>query len=137
MTKQQRMWTSAPTKPAKPAVPASVKDDLEARANTLITSVLKPRHIAPAPADQRFNYITDIHTKWHRNYFYFCATYCCPGPGAVSPSFETKFARLEYIGHQHFNLSYLRHTGQWFEIHTGLLVQDCLDAISQDPNFLA
>ena len=64
--------------------------------------MLKPKHLTPAPKDADVNYLVDISTKWYRNYFYFCATYCSPGPYAIASSFETQFARLEYVGDQQF-----------------------------------
>lgn len=81
----------------------------------------------------RFNYIVDVYTKWYRSSFYFCATYACPGPQAISSSFETKFARMEYAGDGLFNLSYMRHTGKWFEIFKGLSIDECLETIRDFP----
>jgi hypothetical protein len=109
--------------------------DLEKKAEALVETVLKPTHIEPPPEDTRFNYIGDIYTKWYRSYFYFCAKYHSPGPNAISPFFETKFARLEYIGNGHFNLSFMRHTGKWVEIYTDLSVDECLSAVKDDPFF--
>jgi hypothetical protein len=41
---------------------------------------------------------------------YFCSRFCSPGPRALSPFFESKFARLQYAGNERFNLAYFRHT---------------------------
>jgi hypothetical protein len=136
MAKRGKMWIYNPPRPSKPQVPDAIKTDLEARANELVEGVLKPAHIRPPSPDERFNYIVDIYTKWYRNYFYFSAKYCCPGPTALLPFFEAKFARLEYIGNDRFNLSYMRHTGQWWEIDTDLSVHECLTAIKDEPHFL-
>jgi hypothetical protein len=76
----------------------NVKADVERKAAELVEKVLKPQHIKPPPEDVRFNYIVDIYTRWRGNYFYFCAKYHSPGPNAISPFFEVKFARLEYVG---------------------------------------
>ena len=81
----------------------------------VVESVLKPRHVKEPEPDPQFNYLVDITTKWYRSYFYFCSRYACPGPYALSPFFEDKFARMEYIGDGPFNLAYMRHTGQWFD----------------------
>ncbi|MFZ3168330.1 MAG: hypothetical protein WA130_11995 [Candidatus Methanoperedens sp.] len=59
-----------------------------------------------------------------------------PRPSCYIAIFETKFARLEYAGNSLFNLSYMRHTGQWLEIYTGLSADECLAAIKDDPHFL-
>jgi hypothetical protein len=42
------------------------------------------------------NYITDITTKWLGSKCYFVSIYACPSPNAISPTIETKFARMEY-----------------------------------------
>jgi len=66
--------------PPKPKVSGIVKVELEAKATELIDAVLKPEHIKSPPKNAKWNYIVDLYTKWHRNYFYFCAKYACPGP---------------------------------------------------------
>ncbi|WP_176722131.1 MULTISPECIES: hypothetical protein [Methanosarcina] len=77
----------------------------------------------------RFNYMMNIYTKWYRSYFYFCAKYACPDLQAISTSFETKFARMEYAGNRLFNISYMRHTETWFEIFRDLSIDECLETI--------
>lgn len=136
MAQKRKTWIYSPPKPPKPKVPEAIKTELEAKAHELVESVLKPTHVKPPPQDERFNYVVDIFTKWHRNYFYFCARYRCPGPNALSPYFEVGFARLEYVGRRSFNLSYMRHTGKWWELYTGLSLDECLTAIRDEPHFL-
>ena len=125
-----------PKKSAKPVVPNSIKAELEAKAAKLIEVVLKPKHIQPPPADAHFNYLTDIGAKWHRNYFYFISTYTCPGPNAISPTFESKFARLEYLGDARFALYFMRHTGEWVGIYDALSVDQSMKAIQDDAWFV-
>jgi hypothetical protein len=116
-------------------VPEHVKVELEQKANTLVETALKPAHVKPPPEDARFNYIVDIYTKWYRNYFYFCAKYHVPGPDAIEPSFEAKFARMEYTGSDRFALSFMRYTKQWVELYTDLSMDECLSAIQDEPFF--
>jgi len=136
MAKQQKMWIYSPPKQPKAGVPNSLKEEVQTKANKLIQSVLIPTHVLPPPKDMKFNYLIDIYSKWRGSYFYFCSKYCCPGPNAISPFFEAKYARLEYIGNNRFNLSYMRHTGKWWEIRTGLSLDECLSAIRDEPHFL-
>jgi hypothetical protein len=68
--------------------------------------------------------------------FYFVSTYACPGPNALSPTFEAKFARLEHVGHGLFNLSFMRHTGKWVELFTDQTLDECLKSIQEDPWFV-
>ncbi len=36
---------------------------------------------------------------------------------------------MEYAGNHRFHLSFMRHTGQWVELYTGLSLDECLAAI--------
>ncbi len=116
-------------------VPNGVKQEVEQKANELVESTLKPQYVKPPPAEPQFNYLVDIYTKWYRHYFYFYSTYNVPGPNAISPSFEDKFARLEYVGPDQFNLSYMRHTEQWFEIAPNISLEQALTMIKQGGSF--
>ncbi len=121
---------------ANPQISLAVKSSVSAKAAVLINDILKPKHVKIPSADEQFNYVVDIYSKWFRNYFYFCAKYACPGQNAISPYFESKFARLEYTGTNSFSLSYMRHTGKWFELYTGLSLDDSLAIIKDDLHLL-
>jgi hypothetical protein len=136
MPKQPKKWMYSPAKPTKAAIPAAIKAELETKAKQLIEQVLKPKHVLPPPTDAQFNYITDIATKWHGSSFFLVSTYACPGPNALSPTFESKFARMEHVGGGRFNLSFMRHTGKWVELFTGQTVDECLHSIRDDPWFV-
>lgn len=114
MAKIRKTWVYSPP---PPKVPSNVKAEVQQKADQLFETILKPQHIKPPPKNYKFNYIVDIFTKWYRHYFYFCARYCSPGPHALSPFFETRFARMEYTGQNRFHLSYMRHTGEWIRIY--------------------
>jgi hypothetical protein len=133
--KPKKMWVYAPKKPAPPKAPEVLKRDVEMKANALVEAVLKPLHIQPPPEDPQFNYIEDIATKWVRSFFYFYALYRSAGPYALGGQFEAKFARLTYLGGDHFNLAAQRYTGEWIEIFPDLTLDECLDAVRNDPWF--
>lgn len=135
MAKKQKVWMYSPPKQPKPKIPDTLKAEVTTRATELIDTVLKPNNIQPPPENPRFNYIVDIYGKWFQSAFYFCAKYCCPGPNAISPSFELKFARMQYAGNNHFHLAFMRHTGEWIELYTDQTVDECLTAVKDDPNF--
>jgi hypothetical protein len=125
--------------PPKPKVPDAAKVELKAKATELVNAVLKPEYVKPPPKHAKWNDIVDLYTKWHRNYFYFCAKYACSGPNALSPFFDIGFARLEYsggVGRQSwFNLSYMRHTGKWLEIGHSLSLEQCLAEVREGGLF--
>lgn len=118
---RRSQWTFAPDKrkQAKPKVSAAEKAIVKQQADSEVVPTLREQHVKPPPEDDRFNYIEGIDTKWYRHYFYFFATYCVPGPNAISPSFESKFARMEYLGKDSFNLAFMRHTEEWVTIQSG------------------
>jgi hypothetical protein len=135
MSKRQKRWVHSPPRSPKPKVPEVTKTEVTKAAEELVEAILKPQYIKSPPKDERFNYIVDIYTKWYRNYFYFCAKYACPGPNAMSPSFESTFARMEYVGDSRFHLSFMRHTKEWVELYQGLSLNECLEAIREEPYF--
>ena len=136
MAKQRKAWMFAPAKQAKSSISGTVKDEVDTKAKELIGKVLKPKHIQPPPTNASFNYITDITIKWIGSTCYFVSIYACPGPNAISPSFEEKFARMEHVGDAKFTLSFMRHTGKWVELYTGQTVDECMKAIQHDPWFM-
>jgi len=136
MTQRGKTWRPTVQPSTKLKMPEMVKANVEARANDLINTALKPTHVRPASGDERFNSTVDIYSKWHGSSFYFCAKYACPGPHALTPFFESRFARLQYAGNERFNLSYMRHTGKWWEIYPEVSLDEVLKAIEDDPHFL-
>jgi hypothetical protein len=131
--KAKKLWLASPPKQPKPKVSEREKQLIEQKCNELIETEFKPKYIESPPTDRDFNYRADIFGKWYRNYFYFCSTYNCPSPRAISPSFEARSARLEYVGQDCFNVAYMRHTGQWWEILHGLSLEECLSEIRNNP----
>jgi hypothetical protein len=125
-----------PKKKFSSKVPELIKTQIKAGADTLVEKVLKPKYIELAPKSNDFNYLVDIFTKWYGNYFYFCSRYNCPSLRALSPSFEDKFARLEYGGPDIFSLAFKRHTGQWVEIYSELSLEECLHEIEEGTYFI-
>jgi hypothetical protein len=123
-----------PTDPYRSLVLRALKQEVNQKAGDLIDNVLKPKHVEP-PKGRQLNYLVDITTKWHGPKCYFISVYRSRGPHAVSPTFETKFARMEYAGDGKFALSFMRHTGRWVELYNGLSVDECLKAIKDDPWF--
>ena len=131
----KKRWVYRPARQPKPKVPDSTKQEVERKAGELIDSVLKPRYIEPPAEDEQFNYLAEISAKWYRSYFYFCSKYNSPGPSALAPSFEDRFARLEYVREDKFNLSYMRHTRKWVEIAQAMPLDQALAMIEAGGPF--
>ena len=113
-----------------------VKDSVTQEASDLINNTLKPRYIKHEIETNFSNQLFDISLKWRGSSLYFLAKYNCVGENAISPTFESKFARLVFVGDNKFSLSYMRHTDKWFELHSGLPSQKCFSAIETKPYFV-
>jgi hypothetical protein len=136
MARPREPWNIRPAKKTV-SVSALIKAQVEAKAKDLIDNVLKPKNVMPQPVEGQFNYIIDIGAKWYRNHFYFFSTYACPGPNALSPTFESRFARIEPLGGGRFALYFMRYTGkEWVGIGDSLSVDKCMKAIQDDAWFV-
>ncbi len=123
-------WQPEPAKPS-----AATKNKVADSATSLIEE-FKQKCVLPENVNDQFNYLVDIYGRWRGRYFYFCGKYHSPGPNAISPEFETKFARLEYMGNDSFNLAYMRHTGQWFELFQDQTLEQCFAEMKNLPHFM-
>lgn len=128
-------WVYSPRSLRKPQVPDAVKRAVQEKCDAFVEMTLKPVYIAPPPEDVRFSYIVDLYTTWYRNYFYFCAKYRCPSPDCISEFFETRYTRLEYTAPDTYTLAYMRHTGRWQEVYSGLSLDQCVSTIANEPIF--
>ena len=135
MATPREPWNIHPAR-KRARVPASIKSEVEAKAKDLIETVLKPLHVKPPSPDERSNYVIDIKAEWYRGYFYFSSTYACAGPNALFPTFEHKFARMEYLGAGKFALYFMRYTGtEWVGILDDLTVAESMKAIQDEAWF--
>ena len=132
----KKSWQVMPAKQIKPTTPSSTQSLLKEKADKLIEDIIKPKHVQSASITNDHNYIADIYSKWYRNNFYFCAIYNSPSANAIYPSFETKFARMEYVADNTFNLAYMRYTGKWFEVSQAISMDECLKLIEEDLIFM-
>lgn len=133
--KTSYVWGYAPDRRRKPTVPDRLKQEVETKGNALVEKALKPRYITPPPVASDFNYPIDIWTKWHGSFFYFGSTWTSPGLNRITPTFEVRFARLEYVGNQQFNLAWFRHTEKWHTIFAELTLEECLKLIGDGGLF--
>ena len=135
MAGKRQPWDIRPAKKSASSIPAALKKEVESKASDLIADVLKPKHIRPPEEDAQFNYISDVGAKWYRQFFYFVSTYTCPHTDALEPTFEEKFARMEYIGDDKFALYFMRYTGEWVGAFDALSVDESMKAIQDDSWF--
>ena len=135
MAKQRRTWVYSPGRDPRNVPSDAIKAEVERKAAELIETALKPKHVQPPPKKPKFNYVIGLSTRWHGRFFYFVATYACPFPDAVSPTFQADFARLEHLAGGRYTLAFMRHTGKWWPLFTDQTLDECLNAVRDDPWF--
>jgi len=129
------VWGYAPDRQRKPTIPDALKRETQTKGNDLVEKVLKPRYITTPPTESDLNYPIDVWTKWHGSFFYFGSTWASPGPNRIAPTFEVRFARLEYVGDRRFSLAYFRHTEKWHTILCDLTLDECVKLIGDGGPF--
>ena len=130
----KKQWIYSPSKAKKPKVPEAEKKQIGEQCQQFIDSELKPRYIDLNP-EKSHRIITDIYGKWYRSFYYFCCTYYFNNLTLSDETIDNKFTRLEYTGEDTFNLAYMRHTGQWWEVNTGLSLERALEEIKRNKIF--
>ena len=131
----RKTWRYNPKKPKekKPEVPDELMRYIKGKADAIIERVFKPEYLSPVSDEEEVNQLVDIFTKWHRNSFYFCVKYKCP-PNVNRTFFENKFVKLEYLGDDEFQYSFMRHTGKWYPTSV-MTADECLKRVALEVPF--
>ncbi len=135
MPRKGYYWYRNPPKPIKKKVPNEIRERVKNISDNFIENILKPKYMIPNPPHGEYYLIEEFFTKWWRNYFYFYAKYHYTDPNAIEEFLDHGFARLEYANEDSYNLSYMRHTGKWWEIFSDLSLEECLETIEEMPHF--
>jgi hypothetical protein len=114
--------------------PQAEKVAITAACEKFIAEVLRP-HFLPEIRPTAFNYPIAIDGKWHGNKYRFFTRYRSDDPRSYEPEFEAPFARLEYVSRDCFDLSWHRHTGEWFCLFERQPLVEALRLIESEPHF--
>ncbi len=102
------------------------KREITVACERFVEDVLRPRFL-PEIRPTEFNYCVDIFGKWHGTRYRFLQRYRNDRPDKYTErEFIAPFARLEYVGRDRFDLSYFRHTGQWWPVDHGVSLDEAL-----------
>ncbi len=103
---------------------------------TFIEDVLKPRFLPEIRPTEKFNYPIDIFGKWHGGKYRFIQRFRSDRPeNAHDPEFDAPFARIEYVSRDHFDVSYFRHTGQWWTVYRRVSLAEALSILESEGAF--
>ena len=114
--------------------PEAEKTAITGVCEKFIAEVLRPRFL-PEVRPTEFNYPVVIYGKWHGNKYRFITRYRSDDPRSYEPEFDAPFARLEYVSRDRFDLSWHRHTGEWFCLFQRLSLAEALHRIESEPHF--
>ena len=123
-------------KPPKNALSATAKADILSEATRFLDEHYKPER-TPTGRDKHNNYVSGHNVKWRGPYLVFTATYSCPGPNAIVPSFDHSFARLGCFARDRFNIWARRHNDEWLVLDDGLTLKQCFARMGEDSWFRA
>lgn len=128
----KRTWTRV----ASSTHPAPV-DEFEKRAiiaacDTFIRDVLKPRFL-PEIVPSTFNYPIDIYGSWAGGKYRFIQRFKSGTEEDPPFEFDAPFARINRMGKDRFDVYWMRHTGKWWKVFTGLTLAEALERLEKDP----
>ncbi len=110
---------------------------------TQLTNLFEPlindykKKFIEAKPNKKENYIVNFYSKFYRGFFYLCAEYKAEYENRTLDGFEEKFARLEFVETNKYNLAYFRHTGQCWTIDENVTAEYCLKNIKDNPLFFS
>ncbi len=127
------IWIPSQTKASKQKVSEVQKEAVNMFFEPLVLQYKK--ELQKLKQNKEHNYIADIYSKWHQNYFYLCEQYKSENENRISDEYARKYLRLEFISENNFNFSYFRHISQWHLVAENVTLAECLKMINENPNF--
>lgn len=134
MAGNKKVWVYSPPKAPKPKVTDEFKKQLTKRIEIVLEKELRPKLIQTPEEGRVLDYVSGIHSKWHRNNFYICGTMSDPQE-KIAP-YEAKFSRMEYVDKDSFNLAYMRHTGKFWEVHKNKTLEESIRMITTESPYI-
>ena len=128
--RKHKVWLARRTK--RPALP----DEPEKRAiigacEAFIRDVLKPRFL-PEITPTEWNYVVDIHGAWLAGRYRFMQRYRSGMEHNRGEEFDAPFARIDRVGRNRFHIYWMRHTGKWWRLHSGVTLAEALSILETD-----
>jgi hypothetical protein len=128
--KQPKMWLPNTPRPVLP-------DEAEKRAiiaacEALIRDMLKPR-LLPEIRPTEWNYPIDIRGVWKGGRYRFIKRFRSGFAENRGEEFDSPFARIDRMGPDNFDIYWMRHTGQWWQLYTGKPLAEALHIVATDP----
>lgn len=129
MPKQKRRWVRVKL------LGREEKEEIAAVCGRFIADTLKARFL-PEIRPTKFNYPVDIFGAWRGSKYSFITRYRSGFPDNLGEEFNSAFTRLdhveEHLAETRFDVMWHRHTGQWFRLHSAVVLEEALHLIETD-----
>lgn len=96
-----------------------------------IRDVLKPRFL-PEIKPTEWNYVVDIRGAWAAGRYRFMQRYRSGFEENRGEEFDAPFARIDRMARDRFDIHWMRHTGQWWRLYTGVTFAEALRTLETD-----
>lgn len=127
--KRRKIWALVPPRRKKPS--DAEKLEIIGACETFITTVLKPRFLKEITPTE-WNYKIGIHGAWRAGRYRFMQRYRSGFEHNRGEEFDAPFARLDYMGLDNFDIYWMRHTGTWWRLYTGVTLAKALHILETD-----
>jgi hypothetical protein len=125
----QKAWVKAPPRPSPPD--ETERRQIIAACEAFIRDILKPRFL-PQVRPTEWNYVVDIHGAWAAGRYRFMQRYRSGYEDNPGEEFDAPFARLSRMGADRFDIHWMRHTGQWWKLHSDVTLAQALKILQTD-----
>jgi len=126
-----KQWVLSP-RAARPAPPLeSEKQEIIAACEAFIANVLKPRFL-PEIRPTEWNYTIDIRGAWAGGKYRFVQRFRSGMADNLNEEFDAPFARIDRTGPDRFDIQWMRHTGTWWRLYSGVSLTEALRLIETD-----
>jgi hypothetical protein len=126
---EARGWAPRASHPAP--VSELEKQRIVNACDELIRDVLIPRFL-PQIKPTEWNYPIDIHGVWAAGRYRFIQRYRSGMEDNRGEEFDAPFARIDRVGRDRFDIYWMRHTGKWWRLYTGVTLAEALQILQND-----
>jgi hypothetical protein len=123
------MWTARKARRTPPR--DAEKKAIITACEAFVRDILKPRFL-PEIRPTRFNYVVDIRGAWAGGRYRFLQRYRSGMADNLGEEFDAPFARIDHMGRDRFDIYWMRHTGKWWRLYTGVTLAEALHILETD-----
>ncbi|MBK2124848.1 hypothetical protein [Fangia hongkongensis] len=124
---RKRGWYATPEKPTNKKLTATEKSYIESHFAKKITLA---NQRFEAHQEEKYNAPTCAYIKWYRSYMYICIHF--ERANDPDSGFEEKTGRMHFHEDGSASLAYMRHTGQWWTVHSDIAIDSAIETMLND-----